>query len=187
MGGRMKKKSLSFSERILAQRKARRNARAMLIFRLTFLSIAFLNLIFLIYMEHERRQPHWPTAEMSSSAPQMILVSKNEDGIPVLLNINGETWAVVRVKSFNAGDESSAAEMSCVAKTIVYLPDETPSRLRNSIIHEVFHAGACLHGGDSWWNSVNPDKNKHDGIYHLADFWTGFARANPEFMEWISR
>ncbi len=183
----MKKKRLGFNEQVLAQRKARRDARNWWIFRLTFLSIVFFNLSLLIYTNHELRKPRWPGAVFTSSAPQIQLVQTTADGVPMLLNINGETWHVVRVKDFKGPADKSVSEMSCKMRTIVYLPSDTPSQLRNNIIHEVFHAGACLHGGDTWWNSINPDGNKHDGIYHLADFWTGFARSNPEFMEWIAR
>jgi hypothetical protein len=136
------------------------------------------------YMRTHRSVPGVVTA---ASAPQRYKNSTTEDGVPVMLNINGDSWYVVRAKDFTYDLINAESATVCNAHVIVYLPSQTPSLTRNSLVHEVFHAGACLHGGDEWWNSVKPTRSEHPGIFHLADFWTGFARANPEFMEWLAR
>jgi hypothetical protein len=176
-----------FNEQVLRRIQERRYERRRLIIPLATLFFLILNIGASLYFTHEARKPRWPNAVLTGSAAQTKTVTTTEDGIPALLNINGETWHVVRVKQFTGPDQEISAEISCRVKVIAYLPAQTPSLLRTSLIHEIFHAGACLHGGDAWWNSINPDKNSHEGIYHLADFWAGFARSNPEFMEWISR
>jgi hypothetical protein len=180
------KKRIPFNEAVLRRLKERRERRNRLFWSCGMLLLVLLQSASLAYFNYwlRHRQPY-PNAITFAGAPQMQIVSLTEEGIPSQLNINGETWRVIRVRDFKAAD--SAAQTSCQIKVIFYLPTEPPSLLRNSIIHEIFHAGACLHGGDTWWNSINPDREKHDGVYHLADFWTAFARSNPEFMEWISR
>ena len=174
------------NEEVLRRLAEKRAARRSWIFRgclLVLLAAQISASLYYSYRLHHR--PQWANVVMTASAPQMELTTRTPEGIPNRLNINGEMWTVLRVKDFT--DPQSAAEGSCHERVIWYLPAESRSELQNHVIHEVFHAGACLHGGDTWWNSINPDSIKHDGIYHLAEFWSGFARANPEFMEWISR
>jgi hypothetical protein len=175
-----------FNEQVLRRLKAKRDARRMLIFRIVWLLALLFMASTSAYFRYQIRHPvSLFRGSVANSAPQQWDISKNEDGIPARLNINGESWYVVRVKNFS--DSELAAQQSCQARVIWYLPSDAPSELRNTIVHEIFHAGACLHGGDTWWNSINPNQKTHEGVYHLADFWTGFARANPEFMEWLAK
>jgi hypothetical protein len=114
--------------------------------------------------------------------PALSVVETNEDGVPTHLNINGQMWNVRKVPFLFI----TIAETRCKERTIVYIDDPSPMALRTNLIHEVFHAGGCLHGGDTWWNSIHPDNFDHPGIYHLADFMTSFSHDNPEFMEWLT-
>ena len=121
--------------------------------------------LYFSYSLHHR--PQWPNVVLATSAPQMELITRTQEGIPSRLNINGEIWTVRRVKDFT--NPEIASETSCQGRVIWYLPAEMHTALKNNILHEVFHAGTCLRGGDAWWNSINPDSKKHDGIYHLAE------------------
>jgi hypothetical protein len=114
-------------------------------------------------------------------------------GVPAELTINGERWSLVMINHFNdvdltkkAVDDPRMAQTDCKHRTISYIVTQDPERLRINLMHEVFHAGACLHGGDTFWNSaaVDDPKNPHPGIYHLGDFTATFLRDNPSFATW---
>jgi hypothetical protein len=109
----------------------------------------------------------------------------SQDGVPVNININGDTWTLYKVNTIDDGS-ITGAETHCDTHTIIYIDIGSGLELRDLIMHEVFHAGECLHG-DTWWNSENPTKDFHPGIYHLADFMTNFIRTNPEFIAWMEK
>ena len=104
-------------------------------------------------------------------------------GLPTTLLINGESWGLVRVDSME--DYIVTGTTYCTNHVITYLAHQSVSELRTTLWHEVFHAGACAHGGDEWWNSIHPTRNEHIGVNHLADFLSDFSRANREFMRWM--
>ncbi len=181
------------AERVLEQRRKdaehRRKERRMrswnLGLRMATLLIVGGSLGLNLYMFYLRSHNLTPNTQVSG--PQAYDNTKDDHGMPQVLNINGERWIVMQVRQFSGPSENAAAATSCNMHVIWFLPSDTPSALRWSLMHEVIHAGACLHGGDKWWNSDNPDMYNHDGIYHLADFLTNFNRANPEFVEWTLR
>ncbi len=113
-----------------------------------------------------------------------VLQDFNEDGIPVVLYIDGLEWRVFRVGVLV--NPKNMAETNCETHTITYKPMNSRGMLKNSLLHEVFHAGACSHGGNDWWNS-GKEPNDHPGIYHLADFTYEFSQTNPEFIDWLER
>jgi hypothetical protein len=180
-------KRLPFNEQVLQRMAEKRSIRRTWIFRIAICLLWCCQIGVSVYFSYSIHHYVPSGITVSSSAAQTVIDAVNEDGLPIALNINGESWKVVRAQSFTKEMADNAATTSCQLRTIFYLPEATPSLLRNDLAHEVFHAGACLHGGDTWWNSINPDNVHHDGIYHLADFWTNFAHANPEFMVWLSK
>jgi hypothetical protein len=105
-----------------------------------------------------------------------------DQGIPSHLDINGQTWNLVPVDHFDDNDVNG--ETDCENREIDYATSSDPAELREAIWHEIFHAGACVHGGDQWWNSVHPTDDVHPGIYHLADFMHNFTHDNKQFVSW---
>lgn len=75
-----------------------------------------------------------------------------------------------------------AGETFCDTRVIQYSSENDLLELRNTIWHEIFHAAACSHGGDGWWNSYSD--REHPGIFHLAEFVSAFVIDNPEFVDW---
>lgn len=115
----------------------------------------------------------------------------SSSGAPLEITVNGERWSLVLADRFSDVDPSKStvadtrmAETDCAHKVIAYIAAEDPMRLRINLMHEVFHAGACLHGGAGWWNSPENGRVVHPGIYHLGEFMATFAHDNPQFMEW---
>ena len=184
--GALRRKRAPLNEMVLRrlqEQRARRSARNWRITKLVIIASQLAMVGYFQWSLHYR--PLAPKVNVSASTPQSFNLALNEDGVPMLLNINGEMWGVVRAKSFE--DSELAGVAFCQAKAIAYLPSDAMSVVRETLVHEVFHAGACTHGGDTWWNSENPNSIHHEGVYRLGSFWTGFARANPEFMEWLIR
>jgi len=107
---------------------------------------------------------------------------------PFALNIRGERWtiwsgAVVPDFEKELKDRGAMGMTYCDKKIIVYDPQETQD-LRNTLWHEIFHAGACDRGGSVYWNSKSDEDNEHPGIQNLADFMEDFSRTNPTFIRW---
>lgn len=135
--------------------------------------------------------PTWADFRVASGKTFTSVTASTEDGIPAHLTINGEQWSVVRVLSYKETDKLPAGsypsglsgETYCRAKTISYIRSDDPNQLRITMLHEVFHAGGCLHGGDSWWNSADHSTD-HPGIYHLGEFMATFLHDNPRFANW---
>jgi hypothetical protein len=102
------------------------------------------------------------------------------------LNINGRSWFLYDVekesdKSLKSYLERQGAVGVTDCKHYQILYTSTSTDLRNTLWHEIFHAGACP-GDSTYWNSKSDDD--HQGIYKLAAFVQGFTRSNPEFMRW---
>ena len=199
---KLKYKSLSQSvfDRLAAKRVRNRLA----VIRLSLVVLALSGMAFFEYTSYagmkaaqQATVPTWagfkinPPGDASKQLFETI-GSHYSDGVPINLIINGEEWSIVKAdifddalknkpgKSFNGVQ----AETYCNNKTIAYIPATDPRRLRINLMHEVFHAGGCLHGGDTWWNSINPTRNEHIGVYHLGEFMAVFVHDNPYFMEW---
>lgn len=198
----LKYKSLSQAVFDRIQEKKRKR---IVIATLVGLSVIWLSGIgFSVFMSHRQMAaaervtvPTWAEFKLNppgDASKQLFenIGSHYSDGVPTTLIVNGEEWSIVRVDMFNdalkakLGESFNGvqAETYCNNKTIAYISATNPRKLRINLMHEVFHAGDCLHGGDTWWNSINPTKTEHIGVYHLGEFMAVFAHDNPEFMEW---
>lgn len=140
--------------------------------------------------------PSWADFSMQSGKLQGREYVRNVDdgGIPFTLMINGEHWNLVKVNHFAEAEKHESgkafngvqAETFCDQKLISYIETQDDNVLRENLWHEIFHAGACLHNGDTFWNSENPTKFDHPGVYHLGQFTSNFVRDNPLFMAWAA-
>lgn len=138
----------------------------------------------LAYRNHRLEQvPTWAEFKVVSDVRYYAPVA-NEDGVPNTLFISDQEWSVVKVKVFTQDPQHIEAQTYCHNRTIAYLDAGNSTVLRDNLWHEIFHAGACAHGGDTYWNSVDPSTNYHPGIYHLGQFMAVFSKANPQFMAW---
>lgn len=100
--------------------------------------------------------------------------------LPTHLDINGQTWDVQQVTRID--NKGSDGETFCDTREIDYAETDDPVELRDTLWHEIFHAGDCIHGGkDTWWNSSPKDEA---GIKNLADFMHNFTRDNKQFIAW---
>ncbi len=188
-------------ERVVERRRERFRKRAGAIASLSVMAVGLLGMGLYAYAGYKETKvesmPTW--ASFTKFDPRGMIESQvavAEDGLPNTLRINGETWSVVKIGEFSEvvgkpegpvlGEVSTAATF-CANKTITYIDDQSRERLRTTIMHEVFHAGACVHGGDKWWNSENPTPKDHPGIYHLGEFMSEFAASNKQFMGWMAQ
>lgn len=190
------------SEKVQARIRTRRRGRVQGAVHLA-LAVCLLSLtVFVAWNSWNTRKkitaPTWADFKMVGEKEGLIesTMAINADGIPNTIEVNGEMWSIVKVNHFTDIDAtkigpvagySISGQTLCAQKTIAYIQDDNPKRLKVTILHEVFHAGACLHGGDEWWNSIDPDNKNHAGIFHLGEFMADFLRANPDFTQWASR
>lgn len=184
---------MGLSDKILERKKKRRNKQFIVIGLCVFFALNSFGVYWQWKKEHTIVNASWTGFQMSSQGiggkGQWESVSGlKSDGIPYVVQIDGENWALVKVNHFDDSNESHAGRIqamtNCEHRTISYIPADNPIVMHANIMHEVFHAGACLHGGDAWWNSGTgtPD---HPGIYHLGEFTAAFLHDNPELMEWL--
>lgn len=121
-----------------------------------------------------------------------IIPNKKTDLLPdnpTIVSINGKQWYIWNVDDLGQGffdhlkDRKAVAATDCENFQIIYSYTLGHRDLRNTLWHEIFHAGACPHDA-SYWNSKSDKDEEHEGIQHLADFIENFTRANPEFTKW---
>jgi hypothetical protein len=188
-----------FNETVLSRIRQRRKKRLLLGITIVavgcFAALVVSNIYFAYKQREDAKARNWPTwAAFTTSGETYVTHSAvTEDGVPTEINVNGEQWDIVKVKMFaeDIGKDQkdkpsdSLAKTFCRNKTITYIDHQSGQALRNSLMHEIFHAGDCLHGGDTWWNSENPTADDHPGVYHLGEFMTNFALANKPFMKWF--
>lgn len=193
----------SVSDRVLEYQKEKRNNRIRAIARVALLVPFFVLIGFDIYSMNKReksmRAPTWGdfvvTLPSDSESWKEWVNGKNSDGVPMHVIIDSQEWTIAKVDAFDDAVQCAhkknvdcsfgiQAETYCNRKFISYINTEDPYILRMNLMHEIFHAGACSHGGDVWWNSVDPDRTEHPGVYHLGEFMSVFAHDNPTFMKW---
>jgi hypothetical protein len=135
--------------------------------------------------------PDWADFKISGTEHETSTFL-NPDGVPEEVMIDGEKWDIIHVDHFDEAEKykpgqrfgGDQAETYCAERTIAYVSNEDKTELRVDLMHEIFHAGACGHGGDTWWNSIHPTSTYHPGIYHLGEFMATFLRDNPQFAMW---
>lgn len=182
---------MSLSEKVLTRKRARTKTRLLSIVFLTCALFSLSNVAYLTWHEHKRNTPDWlHGASLDGDLHEHITFNQPSHEVPFRAVINGETWIFVQVDHFDDTTKEKAGDITgetdCKNQEITYIPSEDKSELRTNIMHEIFHAGACLHGGDKWWNSDHPTDDKHPGIYHLADFMHSFLHENPQFAVWLT-
>lgn len=185
----------NFSAKVLERKQKKRLKRM----RLWTVSIALAGLLadgaYLTYKAIKIDAPTWADFEPMKNGDVQYELKNGfmTSGAPTELTINGERWSLVLINHFNDVDMTKVAvsdprmaQTDCKHRTISYIATTDPARLKINLMHEVFHAGDCLHGGDSYWNSpVKEDpKNPHPGIYHLGEFTSSFLHDNPDFAKW---
>lgn len=114
--------------------------------------------------------------------------------VPIFVRIDGNLWQIWHAGNLDEGRSPASikkhgyvtATTECATHTIFYITEDDPKALRDTILHELFHAGACgKPGNDSWWNSRSFGQYDHPGIYHLAAFMGPFIRDNPQMIHWL--
>jgi hypothetical protein len=160
----------------------------------TSVMVALIGFALLYKPKSESSVPNATTTSATfTSAPSMYesVEAFNDDGTPAHVYVSGDKWDINRVslmadaKDAKPGEKIIGGAMAitfCDRQTIEYILTRDPMELRTNLMHEIFHAGACKHGGARWWNSKS-DEN-HPGVYHLGEFMAQFARDNPVFMRW---
>jgi hypothetical protein len=182
----------TFSEKILERRRKIKNRRNTIISVIVVTVISLATDSYLVWHEHKRNTPNWMEgASVDGGLHEHVqFIDRDDPEVPFAATINGEHWDFVRVDHFLDGNGKQAgrtqAMTTCDKRVITYIPSDDRALLRTNIMHEIFHAGACLHGGDTWWNSEEPTGDFHPGVYHLGWFMHNFLHDNRQFAEWLA-
>lgn len=183
----------SLSQKVLERKAQRRRTRAWM-----WVGAITIGLCAVQFYSIRRRtklvtEPSWAafTSEYTNAPLHETVLATNVDGVPDALMINGEMWDISRVDHFKDAEGRDGGRFSgvqaqtyCKQRMIAYIPTQNPVILKVNLWHEVMHAGACLHGGDTWWNSPHPTAERHEGVKHLGEFLAEFSRDNPGFVAW---
>lgn len=109
--------------------------------------------------------------------------------LPTTIYIRGHEWSIVTGSPINDQILESLhfyGLTDCKRRDIFLSDDQPISDERNSLLHELLHAGTCRDGDvhNLYWNSSSPEA--HEGIYRLADYLTDLLHENPELTKYMA-
>jgi hypothetical protein len=140
----------------------------------------FIVSLFVVGLFGCKTPPDATPAQQQSS--QIVLVAP----LPYSLTINGQRW-LLRDKEEIVNDGADGMT-DCAAHTIWYSfeVDGDKSVERETIWHEIFHAGNCeeVPSEGTYWQRVTFGDAQHQEVYKLGQFMPSFVHDNPEFMAW---
>jgi hypothetical protein len=135
--------------------------------------------------------PHKPpTVIIKTATKEYSNEVIEEPTIPNQLQIRGERWGVFQINKKSPKD-GRMAETDCDNHEInIYLPSfRTKDQIRQSLFHELLHAGACgkePEGLDSiYWNSYSDAPAEHNGIDRLSSYLEDLFRSNPDLEKYL--
>ena len=161
--------------------------------------IAMLVVAFVNSCNH--REESIPARAWSAPTPLDADIFRGEvTGLPPeIVYINGEAWQLLPEKvvpqipaDVHPPDDprnyETVAETFCTLHQILFKVSLGYVSIRNSLWHELMHAGACRNRIDMprYWNS----QDIHyvgDGYYRLGDYLSMLFRDNPELAAWLAR
>lgn len=198
----------TFSEKVLARKKRRLAKLHGNIIDGTLLFAVFICAGLEFYSYKSINAPTWadfkPTATIFEKDKLFEThLQFDDNGVPTDITIGDQQWSIVHADHYNNIEQyvnkkyksdkpehlpnnvpTTLAETYCQHRTISYITDNSQKATRITLLHEILHAGACYHGGDEWYNNINPTATYHPGIYNTSEFMTNFILSNPAFMNW---
>jgi hypothetical protein len=129
-------------------------------------------------------------------APKIVLSSTttksiyyNDNGMPKIIYIDGDLWYII--ESSIKDDKSAIGAdgyTDCSNRNIWIRPNLPIHLVRQDIVHELMHAGACDKPSDWWNNKAANSANQidHEGIYHTGLFLSQVLHDNPELTKFIA-
>jgi hypothetical protein len=178
------KKFKSFSQKVLDKRRRQRANRKYLLcvkyFGITYLLIFFTYLCFFDTANQKMRNTAY--GNIGKYATSVLNYHDNTNGLPEIFYIGPDKWQIIRVDTLGSNIEGITV---CSEKAIFYISNVSKLQVKDTIWHEIYHAGACKRGGSTYWNSQSDNPNDHHGIDHLGEFNATFVQDNPELINWL--
>lgn len=105
-----------------------------------------------------------------------------------MVMVRGNEWAVL------FGSEDPILDLAgfygitdCAHQKIYIHGSLNMANQRDSVLHEILHAGTCDEAGNSHNRFYNSDTDAgHEGIYKIADFMSTLLHDNPELAIYFS-
>lgn len=123
----------------------------------------------------------WP------SSPTVAAVQPYANKTGEVFMVRGDRWGVL------FGTEDDMLDLmgdygltDCAKKKIYVRGNLNLSNQRDTMIHELLHAGTCDEGGRShnlYYNSTS--EASHEGIYRIADFMSTLLANNPGLNKYL--
>lgn len=107
---------------------------------------------------------------------------------PTLIFVRGHQWVVVENKESTKflTDNNLAGYTDCAQNAIFLTQKETAADERDTLLHELLHAGTCEDGKSNnlYWNSTTSED--HEGIYKISDYFSDLFYENPELAKYLA-
>jgi len=108
---------------------------------------------------------------------------------PHILFIRGHRWVVILDETNYMDNHHIFGETNCKDEEILVKSGLTVANQRDTLFHEILHAGTCTESKDGdvnnlYWNSSTPEK--HEGIYRLSQYLTELFYENPELVKYLA-
>lgn len=130
-----------------------------------------------------RPHPQDLTTEILSSADTF------DNGMPRLLFINGQRWYVASDRDWDIHLTLGhrMAETQCERNVIAIRTDLIESNKKDSLLHEIFHAGACNQPEKEQYTFYNStDEESHPGFERAANVIYTVLHDNPELTRYLA-
>lgn len=185
------------SAKVLQRKKARLLDNIRLGSALSCLALYAIFVSVMLYQQQRKKHldslPNWANVVMTNTGNTPNRWSEQDesfDGLPTIVFINGQKWSLEAVDKIKNQDPSTFiyGETVCEKHVIFYTRVSQPiMETHDTIMHELFHAGACTHGGATWWNSKSDVGDDHQGIYNLGHYTAQLFHDNPELAAWLAK
>lgn len=117
-------------------------------------------------------------------------VFEGNGGMPKGVYVRGELWRIHQVTDLAIPDNGSVytGVTDCKEHEIliqIYIPQAIQ---RETLIHELLHAGTCFDNDDVhnlYWNSKTEEG--HEGIYKLGWYLSDLLKENPELTAYLGK
>lgn len=130
--------------------------------------------------------PHYPETPKMVAQP-IAAVQPFENGSGEAIYIRGSRWVLLIGREDEMLDLMGMyGETNCSTKKVYIHGSLDLSNQRDTVIHELLHAGTCDESGhvhNKFYNSEN--EADHEGIYKIADYFTTLLHDNPDLGKYL--
>lgn len=107
--------------------------------------------------------------------------------IPSVIFVRGHRWDVVENADTDKVLDKAGlyAVTDCTQQAIFIQEGLSSGNERDTLLHELLHAGTCEDGSihNLYWNST--DEKDHQGIYKISNYLSELLYENPDLVKYL--